>query len=122
MQPHCVPSACAQYPGGVQGWPGAGGAAGQVHEHRSVSPTPLPGPPPTHVFGVKHELGGQMSLPQLHCWAPPHPMMVRHEGLGLSPYVHVRPSSGQAPNSAGAVDGHADADVVTGHEHGQLPG
>ena len=47
-----------------------------------------------------------MSLPQLHCWAPPHVMMVRQEGLGSSPKVHLRPKAGQLEPNVGSVVGH----------------
>jgi hypothetical protein len=94
--------------------------AGQVHEHRSVSPTPLPGPPPTHTLGVKHLLGGQTSLPQLHCSAPPQLIMVRHEGRTSSPYVHERPKAAQVDCGIGAVLGHPPW-VFAGQLHGQLP-
>jgi hypothetical protein len=56
-----------------------------------------------------HVFGGQLSLPQLHCWAPPHPMMLRQEGLGLSPYVQLKPNAGQFEPNVGSVAGHRAA-------------
>ncbi len=106
MQPHCVPSGWVQYPGGVHGCPGLGGVAGQVQAHGSVVDATLPGGPPVQTSGVWQSLGGQTSLPHSHCWAPPQAMTVRHEGLALSPYEHVKPSAGHAASSAGAVEGH----------------